>query len=139
MDAMDIVEQIGPYAVDTLDSVPPVPVDAGRWLVLWLQYVPLGSDESGERVRVHDACLLDEEAVCAHVPVDADVTLPPAGDEPAPLVDETLPSYLTWLAGVAGDGTTTMDDALARSGSLRLRPLYEAALLAAERPAEGGE
>lgn len=131
MEAADIVRAVGPLAVDTLESVLPVPLGSGRWRALWLQYASW-EDEEGEHCHVHDACLLDAEGACLHAKVRADVLLP-TGEGPAALVDETLPDYLAWAARAATDGTADMDEALARAGLTRLRPLYEAALAACER------
>lgn len=133
MEAADIIEAVGPIAVDTLESSLPVPLGQGRWRVLWLQYASW-EDGEGERCRVFDACLIDAAGEHLRAGVGADVLLP-KGDGPAALVNEALPDYLGWVARVATDGTAGMDEALARSGTEQLRPLYEAALAACERAA----
>lgn len=133
MEAADIIEAVGPIAVDTLESSLPVPLGSGRWRVLWLQYASW-EDEEGEHCRVVDACLIDAAGERLRADVGADVMLT-KGDGPAPFVNEALPDYLGWVARVATDGTAGMDEALTRSGTERLRPLYEAALAVCERAA----
>lgn len=134
MEAADIIKAVGPIAVDTLESSLPVPLGPGRWRVLWLQYASW-EDEEGEHCRVFDSCLIDAAGERLRANAAVDVLLPKRGGHTA-LVNETLPDYLRWVARVATDGTAGMGEALARSGTERLRPLYEAALAACERVAE---
>ncbi len=136
MELSDVIERVGALAVNTLDQALPVPLGAGRWRALWLQYVPRG--EKGERCEVFDACLFDADGGCVHAEVGEEVLLADPGEGgDAPEVDETLPGYLAWLAEAVADGSAGLDDALARTGTRRLRPLYEVALAACERAAEG--
>ena len=50
MELSDVIERVGALAVNTLDQALPVPLGAGRWRALWLQYAPRG--EKGERRRI---------------------------------------------------------------------------------------
>lgn len=129
MDLSEIVETIGYLHVDTLNLSLPVPLASGQ--VLWFQYVSHDDGDTSEYC-VYDACLINADGTYVHAKVDTGVALQPDGGE-KPLVDETYPDYMRWLSSVIGDGSTGIDDALVRTGSRYLRPLYDMALAACTR------
>lgn len=135
MELSDVISTIGYLQVNTLDVSLPVPLASGQ--VLWFQYTSLDNDDTSE-YHVFDACLINADGTYVNVPVNVRVTLQ-SDDTDEPIVDETYPSYMKWLASVAGDGSTGIDDALVRTGSRYLRPLYDVALAACERANAFGE
>lgn len=134
MELSEIVKTIGYLHVNTLDLSIPVPLASGQ--VLWFQYASWDEDGTSE-YHVFDACLINADGTYVNTKVNTQVVLPSDGGE-KPLVDETYPDYMKWLASVAGDGSTGIDEALVRTGSKYMRPLYDVALAACERTGSSG-